>query len=144
MRRDCAFHQPWYHGSPRRLEALAAGSTITQDRELARVLSHRPAVVLVIKGQGRELKHNGRFAEGFLYRLVGPLGPDDIRTPESSALDPGEEWITVRELKLELDGPTEIVDSELITKGGLKKLLDEGGIGPETYRSIMENQALPD
>ena len=35
----------WYHGSPLVLEVLATDSTITRNRDLARVFSHRPTIV---------------------------------------------------------------------------------------------------
>ena len=122
---------------------LAAGSAITQGRELARAFSHKPAVVLYDR-EARKFTHSGPYRRGFLYRIAEKLTADDIKTPESSALGPGEEWITVRELKLELDDPTEIADSKMITGCGLKKLHDEGGIDPETYRIIVENRTLPE
>jgi hypothetical protein len=61
------FTKPWYHGSPKVLDVLRAGSIITQDRELARVFSHKPTLVSVDDaGEMRQIKHNGTEA-GFLY-----------------------------------------------------------------------------
>ena len=39
------FPLEWFHGSPLRLETLTTGSTITPLRDLARVFSHKPALV---------------------------------------------------------------------------------------------------
>ena len=39
--------EAWYHGSPLELALLRPGSTVTQDRRLAEVFSHKPAVVSV-------------------------------------------------------------------------------------------------
>ncbi|HSH78253.1 MAG TPA: hypothetical protein VLA19_06945 [Herpetosiphonaceae bacterium] len=54
----------WFHGSPCELVELREGSTITRDRALARVFSHKPTLVVDDDGT---LSHNGR-REGFLYR----------------------------------------------------------------------------
>ena len=69
------YAQPWYHGSPLELRVLREGSTITQDRHLATVFSHKPTVVSM-EDDGR-LRHNGTqpgrsFPEGrhlFVYHV---------------------------------------------------------------------------
>ena len=38
---------PWYHGSQQELTLLRVGSSITQDREIARIFSHRPTISTV-------------------------------------------------------------------------------------------------
>lgn len=42
---DWDYSRAWYHGSPIVLASLVPGSTITQDKDLARVFSHKPSLV---------------------------------------------------------------------------------------------------
>ena len=58
------FNLPWYHGSPLQLKRLRAGSTITQDRDLARVFSHKPSLV----SQGTPADRAANPDEGVLHR----------------------------------------------------------------------------
>jgi hypothetical protein len=64
----------WYHGSPYELTSLRAGSTITQDRHLAEVFSHKPAIVCI--NDDGSIKHTGQLP-GFLYRVAEPVAPED-------------------------------------------------------------------
>lgn len=104
--------KPWYHGSPTKLTSLRTGSTITQDRELARIFSHKPTLVSQdVDALGKRiLKHNGN-QPGYLYRLVKPIGPADIEPHPASTMAAGQEWLTTCELQLELVEPT-IIDPE--------------------------------
>ena len=113
--------QTWYHGSPLLLTFLRQGSTITQKRDLARIFSHKPTVVQV--GDGGQVKHNGS-RPGFLYIIVEDVQPDDVVPHPHTTMEPGDEWLTTRELALQLIGPTEIVANEQFTEAELAELLE--------------------
>lgn len=110
------FSRPWYHGSPLELERLSVGSTITQDRELARVFSHKPTLVSQDEDvQGRRvIKHSGD-TPGYLYTVAEPVQPDDVAPHPTSSMAPGQEWITRRELRVELLGPMVVRKEERLT-----------------------------
>jgi hypothetical protein len=114
-------YQAWYHGSPLLLTDLRQGSTITQKRDLARIFSHKPTVVQV--DDGGQVKHNGS-RPGFLYIIAEDVLPDDIVPHPHTTMEPGDEWLTTRELVLRLIGPTEIADNEHFTTTELAELLD--------------------
>ncbi|MBO3802451.1 MAG: hypothetical protein JTT11_01020 [Candidatus Brockarchaeota archaeon] len=61
MEWDCG--APWYHGPPLKLEFVRRGSTIAQDRELARVFSHKHTIVFI--SDDGKIKRDGKVA-GFL------------------------------------------------------------------------------
>jgi hypothetical protein len=103
---------PWYHGSPEALTTLRTGSTITQDRRLAEVFSHKPPLVCI--SDDGEIKHNGR-QTGYLYRVVDQIAPGDVRPVPRSTMAPGLEWLTTRELRVELVGPVPLTQVELLT-----------------------------
>lgn len=104
--------RPWYHGSPRVLTTLQAGSTITQNSKLARIFSHKPSLVSA-EDDGR-LRHNGRLS-GYLYCVEGVRPADVIPHPQTT-MQPGEEWLTVRELPLVLLWVVEVIEEELLTE----------------------------
>jgi hypothetical protein len=101
-------HTEWFHGSPKMLQTLLTGSTITPIRILARAFSHKPELltidVIENNGAGKRcctLKHNG-VKKGYLYRvLVEDPGNDLVQHPTSNAAN-GEEMLTTKPLKLEL------------------------------------------
>jgi hypothetical protein len=109
----------WYHGSPLQLTVLLQGSTITQDRRLAEVFSHKPAMVSI--ADDGSIKHTGT-EPGYLYRISEEIGPCDVHSHPRSSVAPGMEWITDRDLRLELIGPTQIVDEERLTEGEIAAL----------------------
>jgi hypothetical protein len=97
----------WYHGSPLELETLRAGSTITQQRELARVFAHKPAVVALDGQPGvYNLQHNG-VEPGLLYAVEG-VRPEDVSPHPRSSMPAGLENLTHRDLPLRLLGPVAI------------------------------------
>lgn len=51
------YRRPWYHGSQQDLLALRVGSSITQEKAIARAFSHRPSL-LSIADDG-SVKHDG-------------------------------------------------------------------------------------
>jgi len=112
--------QPWYHGTPLELNTLWVGSTITQDRHLAEVFSHKPPIV-VLEDNG-DIRHNGTQL-GWLYVIAEKLESGDIQPHPNSSMPAGLEWITQRELTLTLIGPVDFVDSELLTDEDIQELL---------------------
>lgn len=115
---------PWYHGSPLPLTELRAGSTITQNRDLARVFSHKPAIVSqdVDEHGARTIKHTGR-RPGFLYRIAEELHDGDVVPHPATTMEPGQEWLTTRALRLELIATTEPRPEELLSDEEVAALL---------------------
>ena len=102
----------WYHGSPLVLTLLHAGSTITQNRRLAEVFSHKPSIVSVLNDG--TIQHDGT-APGYLYRIAKEIGPDDVYPHPRSTMAPGQEWLTRRELQVTLIGPIQVTHQEQLT-----------------------------
>jgi hypothetical protein len=138
--------KPWYHGSPKRLTVLRAGSTVTQNRELARVFSHKPAIVVGDESdESKEhWKHTGPFKQGFLYKLAGSVVDGDIELVPNTSLSFGQEWNTRREFALVLDTVTAIDPAELLTKSELLRLVSDGFVERETADQILKNQDISD
>ena len=105
--------QIWYHGSPLQLTVLLQGSTVTQDRRLAEVFSHKPTIVC-IKDDGM-IQHNGALP-GFLYRIVEEVRPEDVHPHPRTTMEPGKEWLTTHDLALALVGSVDIGDKERLTE----------------------------
>lgn len=99
----------WYHGSPRQLNTLLAGSTITPHRHLAEVFSHKPQLVS-ISDEG-SISHNG-MQDGWLHVIDEPIGIADIYPHPRTTMEVGWEWLTRRHLRLRLIGETHIEDDE--------------------------------
>ncbi len=116
--------KPWYHGSPVRLTHLRPGSTITQDPELARVFSHKPSLVVQdIDDHGRRtIKHSGRLP-GYLYEIAEPVGPGDVYPHPETTMEPGQEWLTTRELRVRLVETTDVRPNELLTPEEIETLM---------------------
>jgi hypothetical protein len=105
--------QIWYHGSPLCLRVLRAGSTITTDRQLARIFSHKPAIVSV--DDDGTIKHDGK-QSGYLYQIITLLDSGDVYPHPNSSMVPGKEWLTRRPLDLELIETTKIREVEQLTE----------------------------
>ena len=112
--------EPWYHGSPLKLEVLRAGSTITQDRELACVFSHKPTLVC-IEDDGR-VRHNG-VRPGYLHVVADVVGEGDVSPHPRTSMAPGLEWLTSRDLRLELIGSVAVDESECLSESEIAALL---------------------
>lgn len=110
------FPKTWYHGSPAKLSKLRSGSTISANRDLARIFSHKPSLVVQdYDAQGNMLiKHSGHQA-GWLYRIAEPVQPEDLLPHPRSSMEAGQERLTCRELALELLEATEPVAEELLS-----------------------------
>lgn len=116
------FPLEWFHGSPLRLERLAAGSTITPLRDLARVFSHKPALVSLDDAAGSlRIQHTGS-RPGWLYRVLGVKDSLVYPHPRSS-MPAGYEWLTREDLALELIGPTVPLAEELLTEEQAERLM---------------------
>ena len=89
--------QPWYHGTQQELSVIRAGSSITQDRSIAKVFSHRPTLVSF----GLHLKHDG-CAVGFLHLVDEEIGQEDVYRHPRQANQGGWEWVTTRDLQVRL------------------------------------------
>ncbi len=111
--------QPCYHGSPFDLKTIRKGSTVTQRRDLARIFSHKPTLVSV--SDGGQIKHNGTTV-GYLYTIAEKMLPEDVVPHPHSAMAPGEEWLTTRELRLSLLHSTEPAPGERFTEAELAEL----------------------
>jgi hypothetical protein len=118
--------QIWYHGSPLKLATLRAGSTITHDSELARVFSHKPPIVSL--ADDGAIRHTGT-TPGYLYRIDEPVRPEDVYPHPNSSMPPGAEWLTRRDLRLALIGPTEVRDGERLSEEDVAELRRNMGRG---------------
>ncbi len=110
---------PWYHGSPHHLTTLRPGSTITQNRRLAEVFSHKPSLV-TIEDDGA-IRHNGT-AQGLLYQIIEAVQPEDVTPHPRTSMPLRFEWLTTRALRLTLLGPVEIREEEILTEADLKEI----------------------
>lgn len=106
--------RPWYHGSPLELTELRPGSTITQDRQLARIFSHKPTLVSLNDDGG--VRHNGG-EEGYLYGIRETVRREDIEPHSTSVMPPSAEWLTRRALTLALVERTRVCPEERLCRG---------------------------
>ena len=113
--------QAWYHGSPLQLTVLRKDSTITQKRQLAQIFSHKPTLVTV--SDDGQVKHNGALP-GYLYLIVDKIQPDDVAPHPHTSMMPGDEWLTTRELRLQLLCSTVPAPGEQLTDEEYSALLE--------------------
>ena len=106
------FSGPWYHGSDRRLTVLRCGSSITKDRGVAKAFSHQPSLLLQYN-RGR-IRHNGE-APGYLFLVAEAIGPEDVRPHPHPVNVDRWEWLTERELALELIERTVVTAEDRLT-----------------------------
>ena len=109
---DFDYTLTWYHGSQQELTKLRIGSSITQNRNVAKAFSHRPS--LLTQSEGGTVKHDG-VTPGYLYTVADEIGPDDVRPHPHPVNLTRWEWLTNRELKLELIEQTVVTDAERLT-----------------------------
>ncbi|MFW6281648.1 MAG: hypothetical protein ACOC1O_02485 [bacterium] len=112
----------WYHGSPLKLDIIKKGSTITPDKKLAEVFSHKPAIVM-ISDEG-EIKHNGK-KKGYLYKIEEKVESSDVYPHPNTTMEKGKEWLTNRELKVKLVKEVKIWGSDKLSKSEIKKLKEK-------------------
>ena len=113
------YSRPWFHGSPQRFSVLHEGSTVTQDEELARVFSHVPTLASV--SDNGTIKHDDK-RSGFLYRIAEDVFPEDVQPHPCSTMQPGKEWVTTRDLKVDLIGVTFLTPKEILTNKEIEEL----------------------
>jgi len=100
-------HIEWFHGSPKKLNTLYSGSTITPILILARAFSHKPGILSIEVNEDEDTEtrkfrilHDG-IKHGSLYRvIVTDPKADLIQHPDSKGA-PGEEMLTTHDLPLE-------------------------------------------
>ena len=118
--RDFDFSLTWYHGSQQKLKKLQAGSSISQNRDVAKAFSHRPSLVSMSDGTGSvsgnfNVKHNG-VTPGYLYAVSEEIGPRDVHPHPHPVNSSRWEWLTNRELKLKLIARTTVTERETLTE----------------------------
>ena len=100
-------HTEWYHGSPRHLEVLLSGSTVTPIPTYARAMSHKPTKLEVQvrvdtdRGERRVTFSQNGTQDGFLYKVLVDDPSRDLRQHPGSSGAAGEEVLTTRDLPLE-------------------------------------------
>ena len=109
---DFDYTLTWYHGSQQELTTLRVGSSITQNRNVAKGFSHSPS--LLTQSEGGTVKHDGA-TPGYLYTVADEIGPDDVHPHPHPVNATRWEWLTNRELKLKLIGQTIVTDEERLT-----------------------------
>lgn len=116
---DWNYTRPWYHGSQQALTTLRIGSSITQNRDIARIFSHRPPL-LSMEDNGA-FKHNGT-AYGYLYTVDEEVKPEDVY-PHPHPINASKwEWLTNRELKVRFLEHPALREDERLTEADLAEL----------------------
>ena len=115
---DYDYSRTWYHGSQQRLNTLRVGSSITQNKDVAKTFSHRPSIVTMSDGGEGEshadvwkVRHNG-VEPGYLDVVVDETEPDDVRPHPHPVNVARWEWLTNRDLRLQLIKETAVSDRE--------------------------------
>lgn len=126
------YNLPWYHGSQQELTTLRTGSSITQDRDIARIFSHRPGISTV-EDDGTH-KHNGT-APGYLHIIDEPITADDVE-PHPHPINTSKwEWLTKRAIKVRLIEQPALREDELLTDEDLAALrARQQRVGQDTFR----------
>lgn len=126
------YNLPWYHGSQQELTTLRIGSSITQDRDIARIFSHRPAISTV-EDDGTH-KHNGNMP-GYLHLIDEPIRAEDVE-PHPHPINASKwEWLTKREIKVRLIEQPALREEELLTEEEIAALRTrQRRVGQETFR----------
>ena len=79
---------------------------------MAKAFSHKPS--LLTQSEGGTVKHDG-VTPGYLYIVADKIGPEDVRPHPHPVNVTRWEWLTNRELKLELVEQTVVTDEERLT-----------------------------
>ena len=118
--KDWDYTRPWWHGSPKLLTKLWTGSTITQDRRLAEVFSHKPTLTSIEDELGR-IRHNGT-EDGYLYRIDELLSAVDVYPHPETTMGWGLEWLTRRPIRVKLIGPVAVAEDEFLSEADIADL----------------------
>ena len=110
--RDYDYKLTWYHGSQQELTTLRIGSSITQNRNVAKAFSHSPS--LLTMSERGTVKHDSA-TPGYLYIIADEIGSDDVHPHPHPVNTTRWEWLTNRELKLKLIEQTIVTDEERLT-----------------------------
>lgn len=113
------YTKSWFHGSPIILDVIVEGSTITQDRNLARIFSHKPSIVA--RDENGAIFHNGK-NKGYLYIINETVHRSDIYPHPYTTMKPGEEWLIRKSLKVKKLENIEIRIEELLSEEEEKRL----------------------
>ena len=125
------YRRPWYHGSQQALTVLRAGSSISQERDIARIFSHRPTLVSIADDGTR--KHNGT-ANGYLYLIVEEIKAEDVEPHPHPVNLSKWEWLTKRALALRLLEQTTVRAEEYLTEAEIAELRrKQAAMGEETF-----------
>ena len=126
------YNLPWYHGSQQELTTLRVGSSITQDREIARIFAHRPGISTV-EDDGTH-KHNGT-TPGYLHIIDEPITAEDVE-PHPHPINASKwEWLTKRAIKVRLIEKPALQAEELLTEEDLAALWErQQRVGQATFR----------
>lgn len=123
--------RPWYHGSQQALTVLRAGSSISQNKDIARIFSHRPTMISL--AEDGSLKHDGT-AHGYLYRVVEAVKAEAIYPHPHPVNASHWEWLTKRELSVQLIERTKVQDAEKLTEQEIAELRrKQRAAGLETF-----------
>jgi hypothetical protein len=108
----------WYHGSNVELASLRVGSSVTEDRNLARAFSHQPTLLGRSDGS---VRHNGT-EPGFLYEVAETLSDSDLEKHPHPANEDGWEWLTTREVAVTLLERTQPRPEELFSDDEIARI----------------------
>lgn len=133
---DPDYGETWYHGSPSKLTSIRKGSTITQDRRLAEVFSHKPLVVSI--SDDGTIRHNGTMP-GYLYIIAERIQPSDVAPHPRSCLQEGKEWLINRDLQVVLVDTVVFSENELLTKAEVEELFGMIGLKRGTVKLVPHN-----
>ena len=117
--KDWNYSRTWYHGSQERLTRLCVGSSITQNKDVARAFSHRPSL-LSVSNEGT-IKHDGTVS-GYLYVVSEAVKAEGVYLHPHPANVDRWEWVTKRELSVELIELTQVKEKEKLTKKDIVQL----------------------
>ena len=126
---DWEYRLPWYHGSQQEIALLQVGSSISQDRDIARIFSHRPAIVS--QEENGTKKHNGT-TPGYLYVIDEEIRSEDVYAHPHPVNESRWEWLTTRELRVQLLELTQVQAEEFLTDDEIAELRQK--YGDETGR----------
>ncbi len=114
---DC--DRPWYHGSQERIMILCIGSSITPNPVVARAFSHRPS--LVSQSESGRVQHDGT-RPGYLYVVAEGVQTKDVYPHPHPVNAHHWEWLTTRELHVEVLEQTDVREDERLTDADIAEL----------------------
>ena len=130
---DWDYSQPWYHGSQQKLTVLRTGSSISQNRMIARFFSHRPQIVS--QYDDGSIKHDGT-TSGFLFIIDEEISAEDVYPHPHPVNASYWEWLTTRELKIRLIEETVVHEEEFLTDKEIADLKrKQAKAGQATFRA---------